>query len=212
MERKSIMAADGVIANSRWLVDGLARIYPTKSVVWLPNGFDHESIPVDRPQPFPGLGIAHLGTLYGNRDLAPVVEALFVYIRNNPDARYDGTKLRIAGEVDGSRLVQLKRLVRDRGLEPQVDFLGVIPRKEALEILLRSRLCIVLAQGQMIEVPGKLQEVIGARIPAVIIGPKDSASAAEADRLGAVFVDEKDTGILPSVLEQTAAEALTVSE
>jgi glycosyltransferase involved in cell wall biosynthesis len=212
MERKAITAAEGVIVTSRWLADGLARIYATKPVVWLPNGFDPESIPSIKPPLYPGLGVAHLGTLYGKRDLTPVVEAFVAYLRANPAARHDGTKLRIAGEADGFRIIQLKRLIRDRGVEAQVDLLGVVPRHEALEILLRSRLCLVLAQGQMIEVPGKLHEAIGAGVPTVVVGPNGSACSAESERLGAIFVDEQDPAVLSRVFEQAAASTLTVSE
>lgn len=211
MEEASIDAADRVIANTRWLADALSQKYPADKIVWLPNGFDAQSLPADRPRPFDGLGITHLGTIYGNRDLVPVVTALGAYFDKHPAARSDGTKLRVAGSIGDAQLTELRRFVRDKGLESHVEFLGVVPREKALEILLRSRLCIVLAQGQVIEIPAKIYEAIGARIPAAIVAPKGSASAAEATRIGAVFVDEHDGGALTSLFETAAKGALDVS-
>jgi glycosyltransferase involved in cell wall biosynthesis len=152
-----------------------------------------------------------LGTIYGNRDLVPVVLALGTYLERHPAARSDGTKLRVAGSIGSAQLTELRRVVRDKGLESHVEFLGVVPRTQALEILLRSRLCIVLAQGQVIEIPAKIYEAIGARIPTAIVAPRGSASAAEAARIGAVFVDEADGSALTTLLEAAATGALDVS-
>jgi glycosyltransferase involved in cell wall biosynthesis len=211
LERRVIDAADGVIVNSRWLAAGLADRYPESSIAWLPNGFDPDSLPAERPPAYPGLGIAHLGTLYGQRNLAPAIEALAAYVRERPEARRDGTKLRVAGEVDSPQLSTLRRNARDSGVEDLVEFYGVVPRQQALEILLRSRLCLVLAQGQMIEIPGKLHESIGAGTPAVVIGPSGSACAAEAERLGAAFVESGSTGALLEVFRQAGRSTLAVA-
>ena len=212
MERKAILASSTVIANSRWLKEALEEKYGRGKIVWLPNGFDLESIPAKRPEPFPGLGIAHVGTMYGKRDIIPVVHALAEFLERNPAARSDGTKLRLAGNIEGTRPADLKRAVQERKLEPYVELLGVVPRAEALDILLRSRVCIVLAQGQMVEIPAKLQEAIGAGIPAVVLAPAGSASVAEAERIGAIHVDERQTGGLTEIFEAVARGELRVPE
>jgi glycosyltransferase involved in cell wall biosynthesis len=210
MERTVVRAASDIVVNSRWLGDALGREYPSARVEWLPNGIDTEALPADVGEPYPGLSVAHLGTIYGERDLTPVLDALKDFLQKNPAARHDGSKMRIAGSIEGPRASELRRAIQERALESQVEVLGLIPRPEALRILARSRLCVVLAQGQVIEVPGKLYESIAMGVPTAILAPRDSASASEATRVGAVFIEQNDRAALAGLLQRAFDGGLTV--
>src|SRR5207245_7830177 len=85
LERLAFGAAHGVVTNTHPLAEALAARYPAVPVACVPNGVDLECLPpLARPR-YPGLGIAYAGTLYGGRDLAPVVRALRVFLERHPE-------------------------------------------------------------------------------------------------------------------------------
>jgi hypothetical protein len=77
----------------------------------------------------------------------------------------------------------------------------LLPRAQALDLLNRSHLALVLAQDQPMQVPAKLYESVGAGIPTLVIAEQASAAACEARRIGAMTLDGSDVDGLRSVLE-----------
>jgi hypothetical protein len=100
----------------------------------------------------------------------------------------------------------LSEAVRGFGLEAYVDVLGVLPAREALSLLRRSRLVLVLAQDQELQVPGKLYEAVYLGCTTVVVAEADSASAREAERLGAQCIAPHDHQGLEAVFERLAGE------
>jgi hypothetical protein len=91
------------------------------------------------------------------------------------------------------------------GLGSQVTIHGVLPRAQALELLSRSHLALVLAQGQPMCVPAKLYESVGLGVPTVVIAEEESAAAREARRIGAMTFDGGDVDGLRSLMEDMLA-------
>jgi hypothetical protein len=113
--------------------------------------------------------------------------------------------LRIAGCIEDQQLQALRRDVDALSLHEHVESFGMLSREAALALLARSRLGIVLAQKQELQVPAKLYESLGIGIPTVVIAPVGSAAYAEAARLGAVAVEPNDVETLASVMEDVWA-------
>src|SRR3989454_2487308 len=145
LERLTVRAADGVIANTPQLAAVLSAKYPKVPVHCVPNGVDAECLPPAR-HPYPGLSIIYAGTLYGSRDLGPVVQAFRGFLERHPEAAQAGSKLRIAGHAEASSAAALGEQVTASGLGPYVEVLGAVPRAQALDLIARSRLAVVLAQ------------------------------------------------------------------
>lgn len=202
LERRVFRAADGVITNTYPLAEALALKYPHVRVVCVPNGVDPEWLPPPAPHPLPGLGIVHAGTLYGSRDLGPVVRALRIFFERHPKSADAGSKLRIAGEADARHARVLNDAVAAAGIQPYVEVLGPISRAEALNLVSRSRLAVVLAQEQELQIPAKLYESVAMRIPTLVVAPADSAAGLEGARLGALVRDPADVEGIAGVLEQ----------
>jgi hypothetical protein len=89
----------------------------------------------------------------------------------------------------------------EAGLASLVNFHGVLPRTQALELLTRSHLALVLAQEQPMQVPAKLYECVGLGIPTLVIAETTSAAASEARRIGAITLDGRDLEGMRAVLE-----------
>ncbi len=77
-------------------------------------------------------------------------------------------------------------------MEQYVEVLGALPRARALDVVSRSRLAVVLAQEQELQIPAKLYESVAMGVPTLVVAPADSAAGAEGKRVGAVVRDSAD--------------------
>lgn len=192
LEQLSFRAAHGVITTTHRLAETLSGKYAHMPVVCVPNGVDPECLPPPARHGYPGLGIAHAGTLYAGRDLGPVVRALRLFLERHPDAARAGSKLRIAGEAQAGLARAFNDAVAAAGMEQYVEVLGALPRARALDVVSRSRLAVVLAQEQELQIPAKLYESVAMGVPTLVVAPADSAAGAEGKRVGAVVRDSAD--------------------
>jgi hypothetical protein len=87
---------------------------------------------------------------------------------------------------------ELNATLAGDGLDGMVEFLGGIPRRDALELLRRSHVALVLAQQQRTQIPAKLYECVGLGVPTVVISELQSAASREAMRIGAFVVEPDD--------------------
>jgi glycosyltransferase involved in cell wall biosynthesis len=204
LERLAFRAADGVITNTHQLAQALAARYPDVPVVSVPNGVDPECLPPPAPphQRYPGLGIVHAGTLYGSRDLGPVVRAFGMFLERYPEAAQAGSKLRIAGQADACRARTFNEAIAASGMAPYVEVLGPLSRAEAQNVVSRSHLAVVLAQEQELQIPAKLYESVAMGIPTLVVAGADSAAVAAGRRLGAATRDPADVAGIACLLEQ----------
>lgn len=202
LERLAFRAADGIITNTRQLAEAVAALYPAVPVTCVPNGVDPECLPSRAASPYPGVGIAYAGTLYGSRDLGPVVRALRLFLSRHPDAAHAGSKLRIAGAAEHRHARAFSDAVAAAGMAPHVEVLGALSRPAALDVVSRSRLAVVLAQEQELQIPAKLYESVAMGIPTLVVAPAHSAAAVEGKRVGAVVCDPADVEGIAGLLGQ----------
>jgi hypothetical protein len=201
-ERLVFRSATGVFTTTKELKAALTARYPHIAVSWVPNGADPAMLPPRSHQPFRGLGIVHVGTLYGARDPAPVLHALKRFFDRFPEARRDGTMFRHAGAVEPSHAMASRRVIEELDIADHVAMQPPLPRPAALELLARSRLAVVLAQDQDYQVPSKLYESVVMGIPTLVIAGPNSASAREAQRVGAVVAGPEAVDRIALLLEQ----------
>jgi hypothetical protein len=171
LERTVFGAATAIVCNTLELASALAGRYPNTLFEWIPNGADPESL-----------------------------KALRLFLDRNPLARAE-TSFRIAGHIAGRYADRIGSQVADLGLAPWVQLLGVLRRDEALDLVARSRLAVVLSQQQELQVPAKLYEMVLIGIPTVVLASAASAAASEAVRLGATTVTPDNTEALARVME-----------
>ncbi len=202
LERLAFGAAHGVIANTPQLAEVLAAKYPNVPVVCVPNGVDPDRVPPPARHRYPGLGIAYTGRLYAGRDLGPVMRALGIFLQHHPEAARAGSKLRIAGDADSRHAQLFNDAVAAAGVEQYVEVLGQLSRSDALDVVSRSRLALVLAQDQELQIPAKLYESVAMGVPTLVVAPAGSAAAVEGNRLGAVVRDSADVDGIACVLEE----------
>jgi glycosyltransferase involved in cell wall biosynthesis len=202
LERLAFRTAHGVITNTHQLAQTLATRYPDVPVVCVPNGVDPECLPPPPSQAYPGLGITYAGMLYGGRDLRPVVRALRIFLDRHPEAADAGSKLRLAGPADSHHAEAFNDVVGAAAVERHVEILGRLSRAEALNVVSRSRLAVVLAQEQELQIPAKLYESVAMGVPTLVVAEPNSAAALEGERVGAMVYDSGDVEGIACVLER----------
>ena len=201
MERMVFRRARLIVANTAALLTTLRNQHPTAHTWWLRNGVDPERILGTPLPPFPGLSVAYAGTLYGGRDARPLLVALQDLRERRPDIFAAGSKLRVAGDMEAERRRRLGEAIVESGLQDYVELLDLVPPREALTLLRRSAVAVVLAQEQELQVPAKLYEIVGMRRVPLVLTERGSATADEAARLGVRTFESEETGEISRFLE-----------
>jgi glycosyltransferase involved in cell wall biosynthesis len=175
------------------------KTYSGLRVTHISNGIDPERLPA-REERYEGLSIAYAGTLYLGRDLSPVVRAMRAFIDRRPEAAAT-LKLRVAGNMDAALATRFRDEISAAGLGEAVEILGPVSSAEAMQMINRSHLGLVLAQGQPTQIPAKIYESIGMGVQTLVIAESTSAAAREARRVGAVTLEPADTDGIVRLLE-----------
>ena len=109
--------------------------------------------------------------------------------------------LRIAGHMDAPHEQRLRERLASSGLSDNVQIYGRTPRPEALRLLARSDLSLVLAQEQPTQVPAKIYEAVAMSVPTLVITEPGSAAAHEACRIGALTIENEDVAGMRRILD-----------
>lgn len=207
MERRVFRRASTILTTTPELRDALQHHYPATSVICLPNGVDTETLPNTPSTLPPGLSVTHLGSVYYNRDPAPVIRAFARFIAAHPAAVTDGSTLRFVGHISAEFRPGLEETISKLGIGDHVQLIGPVPRRRALELLAGSHMALVLAQGQTVMVPAKLYEAVGMGLPALVITEPESATGREARRVGAaVHGPEDEAGMARTMVRVWSGE------
>jgi glycosyltransferase involved in cell wall biosynthesis len=201
LERLVFRRAAHVVTNTAEYAAELRETFPAMRVSFIPNGIDRDRLPPPPADRFGGLSIAHAGSLYAGRDLTPVLRAMQAFLLASPEAR-SALMLRLAGNMDAVHSAHFRREVAAAGLESCVEVLGRVSSADALTLINRSHLALVLAQDQPMQVPAKLYECVAMGVPTLVIAESDSAAAREARRIGGMACDAADVAGIRDVLSR----------
>lgn len=195
LERMVFTRARGIITNTPEFAREVRASYPELNVSYVSNGIDRERLPAPATTKFDGLSIAYAGTLYLGRDLSPVIHAIRAVVEAHPEMR-GRLMLRVAGSMDEPLKSRFENEVARAGLEAAVEVRGRVPGAEAMDMINRSHLTLVLAQDQPTQIPAKIYECAALGVRTLVIAEPHSAAAHEAHRLGVDTLDAGDvTGI-----------------
>ncbi len=201
LERLVVRRASRIVVNTPEFGAHMRDKYPAAPIAVVSNGIDVEGLPPAADSKFDGLSIAYAGSLYFNRNLTPVINALEAFFAAHPDAR-DAVKLRLAGNMEPEHVTRFWSEVEAASLHGNVELLGQLPRADAMDLINRSHLSLVLAQDQRVQVPAKLYECVAMGIPTLVIAEPSSAAAREGQRIGAIACDPADVSGIQSLIER----------
>jgi len=209
LERFVLRRAARILVNTQEFASVLKADEPDLDVLWFPNGIDLEQLPVREESAVEKYSISHVGTLYAKRNLSSVFAAMRALLRDRPEAAAM-LRLNIAGPLESPHRERMHDEIAAAGLTSMVNILGVIPHAQALELLARSHIALVLAQDQPMCVPAKVYESVGLGAPTLVIAEDGSAAAREARRIGAMTLDGGDVDGMRSLMEDMLAGRIPI--
>jgi glycosyltransferase involved in cell wall biosynthesis len=211
LERSAIEESDAVIFISETFRAIYGEAFPAQRekmrVIY--NGYDPEEFPSAGVAPTSGaLTIFYAGSLYGgHRDPTPMWRAI-AYLKQERGITPEDLVVEIAGPTEGVRGEEIARL----GIAEHVHALGLLPRAEALQRMMRAHL-LWLIVGETAHhtagVPLKLYEYMAARRPVLgfVARETECAQIIERTKIGIVLgSNESQTARVAAVLADFLAK------
>ena len=168
LERAALRQARSVSAVCRGIADYLSAQHAAvlKAPVELNyNFFDPEEYPAPGPaagdpRPFT---ISYVGAMYASRSPRPFFEGMRAFLDKSGLAP---SQFRFQWAGGASGIADFAQVLERTGVRPYLDFLGQVPHREALRLLVESHAALLIqAPDDTIHIPGKLFEAMGARVP-----------------------------------------------
>jgi hypothetical protein len=184
LERLCVGRAARVVTVTESVADNLRRRYARLAkagrVLAIPTGITtdawHDAPPSTRGRSDGVARVLYAGTLYLARDPRPVLAAI-AHLRGSPQEAGREVHLDLVGHCDEYRGTAVSRWVDELGLAGAVHVHTEEPRSRVLQRLRRADALLLLAQGQPDQIPHKLYEYLGARVP--IVALVDAGGATE---------------------------------
>lgn len=176
LEARCLQQASAVVSATDGITRAIKR-YPVAPnagyAVTITNGYDGPANPVDPP--VGRLALLYAGTLYFNRDPRPLMRCLGELCKQmNPAA--DALSLTIVGDVSGFAGVDLPGLARQLGIGEVLRLVAPVSRAELQQYYDDSNVLVNFAQGQPLQVPGKMFEYIAQRREILVYAEADGAT------------------------------------
>ncbi len=169
LEKSVFNEADRVILNTNTSCDRYRRKYhslPANRMISIPNGYDEADLPIIS-QPIRAdsiFTVVHIGSLYQKtRSSEFFLEALGKAIQDNKIPA-DKIRIRFIGNIDK----ETRGLVRQFNLDDNIEILGYLPHRQALEEMYTADLLLLIpsyGSGSELFVPAKLYEYLPSRKP-----------------------------------------------
>ena len=165
MEARVMNNADRVLATTERMRDAMMARYPHlpgEKFSCLPNGIDVGGLAAgDIPDKYAPLTITYAGSLYLDRTPEPLFEALGALV-NEGKVRLDDFRIKLVGSCRFIGDVETEAVARRYGVESAVEIIDRLPRTEAIRIMQRSHLLLVLAPpNHRLVLPAKIFDYLG---------------------------------------------------
>jgi glycosyltransferase involved in cell wall biosynthesis len=185
LRETALLSADVFAYVSETIRDRFVKRYRIRAKrIFSPNGIDPEKCPLCEAK---NRHIVHLGNLGHAYSLENFVKSLS-YVSDN------GMKLLFVG--GGDKKPELLRLVSELGFEDRVEFVGILPYEEAMDLVSQS-LVGLCAQKELDSleyiIPMKVLEYMGCGIPFVATGRGEIERLAKESEAGLVVASDPST-------------------
>jgi glycosyltransferase involved in cell wall biosynthesis len=179
LERNALRRARSVSAVCRGIADYLSGQHAgvLKAPVELNyNFFDPTEYPEPGPAPA-GLRpfvISYVGAMYASRSPRLFFEGMRAFLDRSC---LTPSQFRFQWAGGASGIADFSEALERTGVRAYLDFLGQVPHREALRLLVRSDTALLIqAPDDTIHIPGKLFEAMGARVPLLALSGKCETS------------------------------------
>lgn len=205
LEKSVVGGADWIICNTPPMEEAYRARFDgrVRGISTVLNGFESRIFSEDgcrRDTRNDKLTVVHAGSLYGQRDITPILETLARLKRERPDVAEDYRFHFVGANTEG-----YGSLVKALGLDDLVSLTGPVPLDEALAWDRRAHICLCLGltgtQNQS-QVPAKLYQFIGLGKPVLALAKPGSGIEAVVSESGVQYflTDPDDSSAITAVL------------
>jgi hypothetical protein len=173
--KKCALSAGVIVLNTERLREHVVRALPelAAKAIAIPNGCDSlSSIKPPEGQVSVNFSIGHYGNVYDQRSGEIFLDGLRLWL-DRYEQRAPSISVRFVGQEFGSTAERIERL----NLKSIVRLCLPVPRRRALELMRDDYLLLLIANGQPVQVPGKLYEYLSAGRRILATTERDSATA-----------------------------------
>jgi glycosyltransferase involved in cell wall biosynthesis len=204
VERRTLRQASIVTCTTPAIADE-ARAFGAADAVVIPNGFDPADLPPRAPDPLGQLRVVYMGKVYfGHSDPTLFLESL------SRLAADGGPAAAIEFDLVGSWPAPIEEAVDRLGLSARVRLHAYLPHREALAIVARADVGLVLIAdrpGAAGSAPAKMYEYMGMALPTLLVGPASGFPAHVVEQTAAgVRVSPGDPTALDTALRRMAQD------
>ena len=198
LERNVLEKATRVTCVSRGLAAYLQKEYPaniSSKIALNYNFFDPAEYPVSKGGFGDGCSpfiVSYVGAMYMSRGPSAFLSGLRLFVDREKLSPRD-VRFCWVGVVAG--INNVRQMIESLGLSEYIDAQGQVPHDEALKLLCKSHLALILqSPDDLIHIPGKLFEAMGARVPVLLLSnPCEVAEIVERTHAGRVCPHDSET-------------------
>lgn len=204
LERWIVGCADKIVVNTETHRREMLERHGKDIFVTIRNSFDKDDFNGINGTRYDVFTIAHVGSIYGLRHPDILLKALkrFEQITCNGQLRL---QIIFAG-LNDSYLMESVKLY---GVEKYVKIMPLVPHREAIEIMMRSHLLLLIkamGPGSLGQIPGKFFEYIGTGNKILFLGSARSEVADIIREMNAGYIFEHDeNGIIDMLSREYGA-------
>ncbi len=210
LERRVVEKADLLLFNVERLRNAYRERYahvPREKFVFVPNGIAPGALAqAGQAAKYERFTLSYTGSLYVGRSPEPVFEAVSRLIRKGKAAP-DAIRIKLVGQcrtIDG---VPTDSLIRKHGLESCVEVSDPVPHSEAMDVIHRSHIALLLAPHLPFQIPAKAYDYMGAGARILAIAEDGATSDLIRDTdAGRAFAPGDIEGIEAFIEDEMAAE------
>lgn len=194
LEKRVFNEADMLDCAWQGIIDDFAAKFPDGNLhkcAHLPNGFDPDDYPsVERP-PNDRFTTTYTGSMYGKRNPETFLRAVEAAVSAD-EVEAGKIRLKFIGRFGGD----VKEMLRQSSLSPQIEQVEYVPHEESVrQLLIADQLLLVVDESKDSRtiVPGKVFEYLGARRPILALAdPAGAAAGIVRDTNAGVVVANQD--------------------
>lgn len=214
MEAAVMSGADKIAVTTERMRSAMSSRYPQlrDKFVCIPNSIDTASFPAQAADRYDTLTITYAGTLYFDRTPEPLFKAVQKLIESGKARRGD-IRIKLLGNCRQIEGVDTLSIAGRYGLSHEVEIVDRVPYSEALRIMQRSHLLLMLApERHRLVIPAKIFDYLGSGSKILALAePGATADLMEETQCGRCFSERDIDGIrdyLASLLEGGSFKSL----
>jgi glycosyltransferase involved in cell wall biosynthesis len=209
LEKKVVHSADLVVSNTDKLTSYFTATYREarlSKAVTINNGYDAEVAARFKDDVKESLfTVTYAGTLYFGRTPEPIFQAVQDLINAGSIPRHS-IRIKLVGQcgiIDG---VPTEKVADRYGLSDIIELLAPVSQLDALRLIKRSHIALLLAPNQPFQIPAKLYEYMAAQTVVLALAEAGATQdLVERTRVGGVFRPSDVAGVRDFILKAYGA-------